>query len=58
MPTTINPTTMHPHAFHAVRAAYLRNTIGRWAALRYCQLRGVPVSLYTLAQVLHAARSC
>ena len=47
---------LHPHALHAKRAAELRPTIGRWAALRYCQLRGVPASIYTLARILHAAR--
>lgn len=44
-------------AFHAIRAAKLRQTIGHWAAWRYCQKRGIPTRLYTLARVLEAAQS-
>jgi hypothetical protein len=47
---------MHIHAQHAIRAAQLRPTIGHWAAWRYCQLRGVPFRLYTLARVLEAVK--
>lgn len=48
---------MHPHAYHSIRAARLYPTIGRWAAMRYCQLRGVPLSLLTLARVLEASNN-
>lgn len=41
---------------HAIRAAKLYPTIGRYAALRYCQKRGVPVRLYYLARLLEAAQ--
>lgn len=47
----------NPQAVHAIRAAKLRPTIGRWAAKRYCERRGVPSHLYTLARVLEAAHN-
>ena len=47
--------TIHPHAFHAIKAASLLPTIGRYAAMRYCQKRGVPLCLFTLARILRAA---
>ena len=46
----------HPDAVTAIRAAKLRQTIGHWAAIRYCQKRGCPISLYTLARILEAAK--
>ena len=46
---------MHPHAFHAIRAAQHLKQWGRYAAMRYCQLRGVPLSLLTLARVLEGS---
>ena len=47
-------TTLSPIAVTAARAA--RNPQwGRFACLRYCQRRGVPHSIYTLARVLAAA---
>ena len=49
-------TPTHPHAVHAIRAAMLNPTIGMWAAKRYCEKRGVPMRLYTLARVLEASR--
>lgn len=42
-------------AQHAIKAAKLYTTIGRYAALRYVQLRGVPERLYYLARMLEAA---
>lgn len=46
--------TLSPIAIAAARAA--RNPQwGRFACLRYCQLRGVPHSIYTLARVLACA---
>jgi hypothetical protein len=46
---------MTEHAFHAIRAAKLKRSIGRWAARRYCERRGVPLALYRLACQLNAA---
>lgn len=43
-------------AQHAIRAAKLYPTIGRFAALRYCQKRGVNLRLYYLARMLQAAQ--
>ena len=42
-------------AHHAIRAAQLYPTIGRFAAVRYCQKRNVPLRLYYLARMLEAA---
>jgi hypothetical protein len=47
---------MHPHAYHAIRAAQNRHIWGYWATLKFIQHRGVPHRLYTLAQVLENAK--
>lgn len=46
----------HPHAIAALTAAKNFKNWGRIAALRYCEKRGVPMSLLTLARVLEAAK--
>lgn len=46
---------MNLHAQTAIRAAKLYPSIGRYAALRYVQRRGVPERLYYLARMLEAA---
>lgn len=40
----------------AIVGARLVRTTGFWAAWRYCQKRGVPPGLFTLARVLEAAQ--
>ncbi|MDD2743008.1 MAG: hypothetical protein PHV02_12085 [Rhodocyclaceae bacterium] len=45
---------IHPQAAIALRAAQLYPTIGRHAARRYCERKGVPVRLYYLARQLAA----
>jgi len=47
--------TQFKQAYHAIRAAKLYPTIGRFAAMRYCQKRNVPLRLYYLARMLEAA---
>lgn len=46
----------HPHAIAAVNAAKNFKNWGRYAALRYCEKRGVPLRLLTLARVLQTAK--
>lgn len=41
-------------AYHAIRAAKLRHTVGRWAARRYVQKRGINMTIYRLACQLEA----
>lgn len=48
---------MSNEAIHAIRAAQLFPRIGRYAAMRYCQKRGVPLRLYYLARTLEAAKN-
>jgi len=50
----ITPT--NPDIIHAKRAAENYNNWGRFAALRYCQRRNVPMRLYYLCRLLHAAK--
>lgn len=45
-----------PHAQAAITAAQNHHKWGRWTTLRYLARRGVPLSLFTLARVLEAAR--
>lgn len=47
--------TMHPQAYHAIRAAKNLRVWGRYATRRYLEKNNVPMSLYTLARVLEAA---
>ena len=47
---------MHNHAAIAIKAAKLRRSIGRHAAIRMCQRAGVPLHLFTLACVLENAK--
>ena len=47
---------MHPHAYHAIRAANNWRSWGRFAAVRYCQRRGVPTRLFYLARQLAAIK--
>lgn len=47
--------TLHPYAVIAARAARNRRSWGRWASMRYAVIRGVPLSIYTLACVLAEA---
>jgi hypothetical protein len=44
-----------PMAFHAIKAAKMKGICGRWAMMRYCQKRGIPLGLYRLACQLEAA---
>lgn len=44
-------------ADHAIYAARMRPFWGRWAALRYCQKRGVPLGAYRLACQLEAVKN-
>ena len=46
----------HPHAIFAVKAAKNYKNWGRFATLRYCEKRGVPMGLLTLARVLEATK--
>jgi hypothetical protein len=46
---------IHPDAYHAIRAAKMLPFIGRHAAVRYCQVRKVPLHLLTLARILQIA---
>ena len=48
--------TIHPHAEAAIRAARNFSIWGRYAAMRYCQRRGVHPALLRLARQLHATR--
>jgi hypothetical protein len=43
-----------PAAYHALFAARLAKTCGRWAARRYAEKRGVAMGLYRLARQLTA----
>lgn len=44
-------------AQHAIRAAKLHKTCGRWAAQRYAEKRGVPPALVRLARQLEACQN-
>lgn len=48
--------TISPTAAAAIRAARNVRSWGTWAAYRYCQKRGVPLRLLTLARLLEAAK--
>lgn len=48
--------TIHPQAFHAIRAARNVRSWGTWATYRYCQRRDVPIRLLTLARLLENAQ--
>jgi len=50
----MNPSTLHPQAVHAIRAASNWSFWGRYAATRYAVKRGVPLSLVRLARQLQA----
>ena len=52
----MNITTLHPAAWHAIRAAQNWNSWGRYAATRYAQNRGVPLALVRLARQLEATK--
>lgn len=45
---------MNTQAQHAINAANHYRQWGRWATVRYCQSRGVPRGLLTLALQLKA----
>jgi len=47
-------TNVHPHAFHAIRAAGLYNQCGPFAARRYAEKNGVQPALFRLARQLQA----
>lgn len=49
-------TTITPTAADAIRAARNIRSWGTWAAYRYCQKRGVPIRLLTLARLLENAQ--
>lgn len=46
------PSCMHAEAYHATKAAKHIKQWGLLNAIRYCKKRGVPVSLFRLAQQL------
>lgn len=47
-------TSIHPQAWHAIKAASIRRQCGPFASRRYAEKNGVPASLYRLACQLSA----
>lgn len=48
-------TTIHPQAWLAIRAAYMRNTVGTYASRKYAMNNGV-LRLYVIACQLAAMK--